>query len=207
MTNDKMYEAVIRMTRAMGAQLEQEDLAEKVIANPAYWCGGCIPFFNDAASLLSDLRERMDKGTTSASTLAAAKRIVKEGQRHNIDGAWTDDGWFILCDGYRAVRLKEDIACLPHIEKKLDVNSLFTKNEYSNEALPLPSIVDVKAHMAATSKKTPYKLNEDSWVNPSFLLDMLQVLPGCKARTADNKASIIYFYGETGDGILLPVRH
>ena len=43
-------------------------------------------------------------------------------------------------------------------------------------------------------------------VNASFLLDMVTIFPDCKEARYRTELSPLYFCGDNGDGILLPVR-
>ena len=53
-----------------------------------------------------------------------------------------------------------------------------------------------------------YLLDEELnlWVNPQYLLNVMECLPDCKAYAA-NKISPIYFKSENGDGVVMPVNH
>lgn len=54
---------------------------------------------------------------------------------------------------------------------------------------------------------TSYFLDNFIHVNPQYLIDMIQALPGCTAYKPQSQTSPIYFEAPNGDdGILLPVR-
>ena len=82
-----------------------------------------------------------------------------------------------------------------------------------NVKLDLPEEGEVKAYIArckaaAGNKHTySYQLAENVYVNPQYLLDMLQALPGCTCYTDADKVgkAMIYFVADNGDGVLLPV--
>ena len=82
------------------------------------------------------------------------------------------------------------------------------------EPLELPTVAELKAWAAAhggkkalsAGKAKPYIWGGVVGVNVYYLIDMLQALDNCKAYIPESKNSAIYFSGDNGEGILLPVR-
>ena len=169
--------------------------------------------------------------TRKTTQQAAAERIIKNSIRRNkskpaLHGAWEGrDGQYIT-DGARGVRLKQ----------KLDLPVLWTvhvgKIQYFNldqyidpvvketrQDLPLPTKKALKA-MIAEAKRKAREEGESRpqirydfgtglpWVDAQFLVDMLDILPGCKASVPANNPKLtaaIYFESADGDGVLLPI--
>lgn len=148
----------------------------------------------------------------------AVKRICTSAAKAghaNLAGIWEKDGKYFVCDGYRALRLNEDITALEHVNAEAAprvedlINTAAAARQ--NYALELPGAAEIKAHIAAcggakNAKQNPLYIGGLVGVNPVYLLDMLQALPGCVAYVAENYTSVIYFTAENGDGILCPVR-
>lgn len=219
---DAMYESIVKMTRAYGEVDKQPELAEQVIADPvgASRCFiSALPFYGDAAQLLSAVLADMDR-KSGAGMVSAVRRIAEYGAKHNrIKGMFKDDGRFCVCDGYRLVRLFADLPSIPHHES--DISPLNTAAVMpdtlpdESAALPIPDTAELRAFIATAkaegkAKKAigmkPYKWESVS-VNPEFLLTILQSLPGCKAFKTGNKLTApIYFTADNGDGILMPVK-
>ena len=219
MTPEKTYQLVCEMLHSYDSATGN-DVAEKVISDtPDFLC--CFnPFYESAAALLLDARERMDKKTSPASVVSAVKRICKsavDSNRMCLGGLVFQNGYYCLCDGYRILRLKEDITSLPHLENSPDQSNLgsIMKQAIENQTLQiaLPDPADVKVYISRikakglSTKEVSYQLSDGVYVNPQYLLDMLQALPGCTCYTdADRAGKVpIYFIADNGDGILLPV--
>ena len=66
-------------------------------------------------------------------------------------------------------------------------------------------ISEMKAKHGAKNN-IPYCIDGFIYVNPQFLLDFMQALPGCEAIRPEDAKHPIYFKSEDGDGILLPVN-
>lgn len=220
MTPEKTYQLVCEMLHSYDSATGN-DAAEKVISDTSDFLRCFNPFYESAAALLLDAKTRMDKSSSSASVVSAAKRICKsaiENNRMRLGGLVFQDGYYCLCDGYRILRLTDDITSLPHLDntpeqpKLGDLMSAAIQNQTLQ--IPLPSELDVKTYIArckaaAGNKHTySYQLAENVYVNPGYLLDMLQVLPGCTCYTDADKAgkAMLYFLADNGDGVLLPVH-
>ena len=220
MTPEKTYQLVCEMLHSYDSATGN-DAAKKVISNTSDFLRCFNPFYESAAALLLDAKTRMDKSTSSASVVLAAKRICKsavENNRMRLGGLLFQDGYYCLCDGYRILRLKEDVSSLPHLAPTPEQPKLgdLMQSAKMNQSMQiqLPSKLEVKTYIArckaAAGNKHTYsiQLSEYVYVNPQFLLDMLQALPGCICYTEADRAgkAPLYFIAENGDGILLPVH-
>lgn len=220
MTPEKTYQLVCEMLHSYDTATGNT-AAEKVISDTSDFLRCFNPFYESAAALLLDAKTRMDKSSSSASVVSAAKRVCKsavENNRMHLGGLVFQDGYYCLCDGYRILRLKEDISSLPHLESTPDQPKLgdLMREAKSNQTMQiqLPTELEVKTYIArckaaAGNKHTySYQLAEDVYVNPQYLLDMLQALPGCECWVDFDRAGKvpIYFNAYNGDGILLPVH-
>lgn len=196
--------------------------ADGVISNPEKWLDSLhFPFYAAAAEMLIEARARMDSCNGSAGTLAAFKRIIKNCQNAPMKGIFERGGRFCVCDGYRLVRSNADFSSLAHIETTLDAEKLLNESAGNRHPVQLPTVAELKTWLANFKAKegysygakkaprTPYILTygngEKIGVNPVYLLDMLQALPGCTA-TAKGPVSPLYFTASNGDGLLLPVH-
>lgn len=220
MTPEKTYQHVCEMLHSYDSSTGNT-AAAKVISDPSDFLRCFNPFYESAAALLLDARERMDKKSTPASVVSAVKRMVKSavaGPRKYLQGMVCQKGLYCVCDSCRILRLKEDVTSVPHIENTPATpdlaNLMKSAIDNMNVKLDLPEESDVKAYIArckaaAGNKHTySYQLAENVYVNPQYLLDMLQALPECMCYTDADKAgkSMIYFVAENGDGVLLPVH-
>ena len=177
--------------------------------------------------LEADMRLAEAKKSGTKSIVAAANRIIKNAQnmpREMLWGMFTNQGkdgltLYCVCDGYVAVRFK-DKPLLPEIDSKhhgqeMQLEQIVKKGECAKE-IALPDIGELKVYIKTHKiKKTktndagiePYLLNEEIglWVNPQYLLNVMECLPDCKAY-ATNAISGVYMEAENGDGLVLPVR-
>ena len=220
MTPEKTYQLVCEMLHSYDAATGN-DAAEKVISDTSDFLRCFNPFYESAAALLLDAKTRMDKSSSSASVVSAVKRVVKaalEGRLQSLQGMVFQNEMYCVCDSYRILRLKEDVISVSHIENTPATPNLsdLMKAAVDNQTLQikLPSELDVKTYIArckaaAGNKHTySYQLAENVYVNPQYLLDMLQALPGCQCYTDADKAgkAVLYFIADNGDGVLLPVN-
>ena len=217
MTNETMYSHICAM-------LQEYDLhtghraADGVISSPEKWIDAVdyFPFYASAAALLIEARAKLDTKTTPRAAVAAVNRIYKNCNeaRPTMRGLFAYGERFVICDGFRLLRLTSDISSIPHVENDFDVASVMKDIGPTAETLQLPSIGELRAHMAAKKVKCgkklipgPYLLDGFIYVNPQYLIDMIQALPGCTAYKPKNQTAPIYFAAPNGDdGILLPVR-
>ena len=178
--------------------------------------------------LEADMLMEQSKKSGTKSIVTAANRIIKNAQtmpREMLWGMFTNqnkDGStsYCVCDGYVAVRFK-DKPLLPEIDSKyhgqeMNLDGIVKKSDWCKE-IDLPDIAElkvyIKTHKIKKTKTTeagfePYLLNEEIglWVNPQYLLNVMECLPDCKAY-ATNAVSGVYMEAENGDGLVLPIRN
>lgn len=175
-------------------------------------------------SIESDMRLAEAKKSGNASIVKAANRIIKNaesGMHDELKGMFTNklngDTIYCVCDGYRAARFNDKML-LPEIDDKykgseLDLTNACNPSPDARE-IQLPDIADVKVwaktqkYVEGKKKCTkPYLLNEEIgvYVDPNYLIDMMECLPNAKVCAA-SPVSAIYFKADNGDGILLPCR-
>lgn len=225
MKNERRYQALCEMLQAYDAATGNRG-ADHVIKNPNEWINNAWqPFYANAATLLIEALEGMDNAKSDRSALAAIKRICKgtENMQAGLRGIIPSvdaDGreTFTICDGHRMVRLYQDPQSLPHVDAEKafsskEINRIMDVQKYG-EKLNLPTIAEIKAFIAETKAKYgkdasrhPICIDNFIYVNPQYLLDMLQALPDCEAIRPTNKKHPIYFKSDAGDGILLPVNY
>lgn len=230
MTNEEMLQRVNEL--ALHLEKEERDLYHDCVANGFHHIPG---FAGALASLTVTLKddiardEARKSGRGSAQT--AAKRIIKSAiarqAREYLRGAWMENGKQCLCDGFHGVILDSAIPGLPQADTS---SSMFTltvalrpSRGNTGARLPLPTIGELKAAIkvhdaeerarkAKTKDRKPLTWDFGEGlpaVNGNYLLDMLELLPGCTA-TASHAGPLIggiYFQAEgVGEGVLLPVR-
>ena len=171
--------------------------------------------------LESDIRMETARQSGTASIVRAANRVIKFCPKEHMRGAAMQSGRQCVCDGYRAIRFFTPLP-LPPVENDADFLDLDKVIFPDRQTVPveLPAAADLKAALKIsraswTGKKSayaplPWSLGQDlPAVNPQYLLDMLEALPGCRCFIQPGSKSAIsplYFTAENGDGILLPVR-
>lgn len=174
-----------------------------------------------------EAREEMYKKNAKASykpSLAAVKRLLKNAGtcREALTKAWWADGLWWVCDGHRAVGLKEAVDTIPTYDPEIDkyepVNiAQATKPLLDGtymEEVALPEKGEIKQAIAdwkAGGKQFnwPEIMVGEKLVNAQYLLDMVEILPQAKAYREPNDRVIwpIYFKDEDGNvGTLLPAR-
>lgn len=154
---------------------------------------------------------------------SAVERIARRiscGSRHlELSGGFIQRGRYCVSDGYRVLRLS--VALDLPAAAGLDLSGAIHPWEFTAEvALPASKAVrqamalDKNAWIAAGQSARNYRVSPWTFgrdlpaVNPQYLLDMVESLPGCKCyRNPDLCGnSALYFSAELGDGFLLPIR-
>lgn len=177
--------------------------------------------------LASDLAEqvRMESaaskgaGNAAKTIQAILTKLRKKDHRTALHYAWVDaKGRQCVCDGFRAFRLTEH---LPMEDRPADAGDPIDLDKVvpaitqdTHYALPLPSIAELKAHIAIerAAKRSPLWDFGDAapTVNAEYLRDLLTVLPDAAEiyvqRGRTGIASVMLAKGERGEAILLPVR-
>ena len=224
MTSEKMYEMICAMLKdydaatgntAAGYVIDRPWELEKISLNQ---------FYANAAAILIDCRAAMDKKTTPAGSLSAIKRFCKAAMASNnraLNGVFEYSGKYCICDGYRMLRLNNDIDSLPHLDtnntRPINVDQIMEPaiDNCRNEIAELPTAAEIKAYIARCNalygKRADgisYEVAPGLFVNPHYLLDIIQALPDCRAYidTLKGWKSSIYFVSDAGDGLLLPIN-
>ena len=178
-------------------------------------------------SLEADMLIEQSKKSGTKSIVTAANRIIKNAEslkKPLLAGMFTNqtrDGstLYCVCDSYVAIRFNEK-PFIPEIDSKyhgqeMQLEQIVKPMDCSKE-ITLPDISELKVYIKThkikeknnPKKVADYLLNEELnlWVNPQYLLNAMECLPDCKAYAA-NRISPIYFKGENGDGVVMPVNH
>ena len=177
--------------------------------------------------LEADMLIEQSKKSGTKSIVTAANRIIKNVELRNkpmLEGMFTNqarDGstLYCVCDGFVAIRFNEK-PLLPEIDEKYHGQEMqlekIVKPMDSSKEIALPDIGKLKVYIKThkikeknnPKKVVDYSLDEELnlWVNPQYLLNAMECLPGCKAYAA-NRISPIYLKSENGDGVVCPVNH
>lgn len=185
----------------------------------------------DLTAIAGDLEAQLrreaaaSQGTTSATRVITAmlNHQKKRDCRVALHYAWLDkQGRQCACDGFRGYRLNEPLPLEPRPESAgdgINFDAIFPKalEGYSNA--PLPSVKELKAHIAVEKAKWTGKRGQccPLWffdggtvaVRADYLLDMMAVFPDAKEiyhGTGIKAMSALYVKSERGDGILMPIR-
>lgn len=188
----------------------------------------------NAADILAMLRDEAEeeirhataKQSGNGNRQKAAERVIKNAKasqpfRECFHGAWTENGAQHLCDGFRAYILSEPLPLptIPEDVQKLDIKRLVDSARGNNgPALNLPDVAELRAYIktekarkkAIKDKTAPvYDFGDGlPLVNAQFLLDTLELLPGCTATISSRAPLVtsIYFESVHGCGILCPIK-
>lgn len=177
--------------------------------------------------LEADMLIEQSKKSGTKSIVTAANRIIKNAEstgREMLIGMFTNqtkDGstLYCVCDSFVAIRFNKK-PLLTEIDSKyhgqeMQLEQIVKKPDFSKE-IELPDISELKVYIKThkiKEKNNPrkvadYLLDEELnlWVNPQYLLNVMECLPNCKAYAA-NSISPIYVTAENGDGCVCPVKH
>lgn len=192
----------------------RQTLADQIIREPWNWTKSNSVAYAAGAKMLADAYNRMDTRATSKNRLAAIKRIYRRcpSSRPSMQGIFTYENWYVLCDGYRLIRLQEDLVSIPHVTGgALDVKKVMEdpiKLE-GGKTLSVPNLTELKILKASSDQTTVTRalINDFVCVNLQYLIDMMEALPGCIMYQPDTPINPIYMKASNGDdGILLPLR-
>ena len=213
MKADKRYAYLVNIIKELAKNIDYSDCTvDKWIKEPSsYFRYLDKDPLGDALELLQDAMTEMDTAMSPRSAISAIKSIIKTSERDGrkvFAGIFERDGLYCVSDGYRLIRLKNDLPSLPHVENYMDMKKLFNGVCASREELHLPSVSEIKQVIAITPKRDNPMILVDGlvMVNAEYLLNMMQALPDCKAYIPNRKIDPIYFESENGDGLLLPIR-
>lgn len=220
MTDEKRYELICSMLRSYDAISDGAmNAAEEVIRDPETWQNTpYFPFYADAAKMLLDARQGLDKKATGAGRMAAIKRVYKSAAsqgRECYRGAFRSGDRWAICDGYRFIRLNSKPESIPECAGGVDLDKSIPQDVQNSEVVTLPNAAEIKAAIAELKSKYgrdwnykhPIEALPGWWCNAQYLLDMVQALPDGTAYAPKNCYSPLYYHSEDGDAILLPVRH
>ena len=156
------------------------------------------------------------KPAATKTVTAAVKRVYSGLDKESpFRGIMTAGNFRIACDGAHAVFLRSCSPDLPATKKQSpSAEPLLTKlAEFENAPktgeLHLPTIRELKAWIktrrAKDKKKLAYNL-DGVMVNPAYLLNLLEALPGCIAYRPENISGGIVFLSGEDRGILMPLH-
>lgn len=160
--------------------------------------------------------------------LSAVKKFCRHcvksnAEKHSeLSGLVEESNSYYLIDGSRMVRFHYDILEIEHASSK-DASMLHfvedaklkcnVANKYSEVELPDLEEVKAAADMNKIAKKhketeLPIPLADGRiWVNPAYLLTMMQIFPLQRVVTMTGNAyQPLYFSCDGADGILMPMR-
>ncbi len=183
---------------------------------------------NDVLKQLeADMLMEQSKKFGTKSIVTAANRIIKNAEslkKPILEGMFTNqtkagDTLYCVCDSFVAIRFNEK-PLLPEIDEKwhgqeMQLEYIVKRPDFSKE-IALPDISELKVYIKThkikeknnPKKVADYLLDEELnlWVNPQYLLNVMECLPDCKAYAA-NSVSPIYVMAENGDECVCPVKH
>lgn len=222
MNAEKVYASAIVALRAITAEVSDtpeyaQKLYENVLNNPEEWKASPRPFLYELGKMAREAKEEIVSKGGKKDVLAACKAILKVASgnyRECLHGAWTDnEGWQVVCDSFRAVRMKEHIDALPSAEGTDAIDRLWNRVRENSVQMKLPTIGEVKALIAseksAGKKKIVYDFGEEKpAVDAKYLLDLLKLGLDDTAMISHKSpmTSTIYMRGEGVEALLLPVR-
>lgn len=177
------------------------------------------PLAEAVAEARAEIFRQESKNCGRSRILSAVKRIFSISELEKFAGGWTGkDGRQYFCSGFHGVALKNHLS-VSECEGLENIESVVAPENLPENYifLDIPDRATVSGHIK-TEKATRKRGQKNGvvWdfgegkpiVNASYLLDMLDALPGATAYFSGNKPEIspIYFRGDDGDGVLLPVR-
>ena len=191
----------------------KERMKKEMLAHPANYIDCGIPALNELAFLLSETLQDMESKITSRESIAAIKHVIDNGYKgkKELGGIWQDDGMYCVSDGYRLIRLKKDIASLPHTSFKMDTKKLIAPLGEGRIEMKLPTIAELKAFIATHPKQkdrepSPFIVDGFYPLNPWYLKDIMTALPDCKAYLPQKINRPVFLEAENGDAVILPIR-
>lgn len=177
--------------------------------------------------LESDMLIEQSKKFGTKSIVTAANKIIKNAEstgRDVLAGMLENkdkcgETKYCVCDGFVAIRFNEK-PLLTEIDEKYHGQEMqleqIVKPMDGSKEIVLPDIGELKVYIKThkiKKKNNPKKIADyllteelNLWVNPQYLLNAMECLPGCKAYAA-NRISPIYFKAENGDGVVMLVNH
>lgn len=184
-----------------------------------------------AHELEQDSRKAAARSAGRASQLKAFENIVnsaKAAYKNKKDTHGTflaKSGARSLCDGFRAVRITNPAITMPENAPgkcDFDVDRVFPTDRTEADRVDLPSAAELRALIKnaradfrlktgkpGTNCQTVWmfttRTRETCYFNASYLLDMVEALPGASAYTGAKRFDTLYFSSGDGDAVLLPI--
>lgn len=230
MNAENVYSLAYNLLKLNVLRIETDDetfaskYINEIIAKPDDYVDVVLPGIAECAQLLVMAREEMASKKVNRSVLRGMTNIykaTKSSKRDAYKGAWYDEqGRQCICDGYRLARLTTPVESIPNAPEnmeRLNPDKMFSPCYEYTKTLVMPSIKELRQHITeekARRKVERYKKNESinydfgpglPMVNAEFLMDMLNIFDVTEAKW-DYVYTPLYFKGNNGDGVLLPVR-
>lgn len=207
------------------ARLNLSDAELETVENAAK--NGCAkegvfsssPLAEAVAEARAEIFRQEAKNSGRSRILSAVKRIFSISELEKFAGGWIGkDGRQYFCSGFHGVALKNHLS-VAECEGLESIESVVAPENLPENYifLDIPDRATVSGHIK-TEKATRKRGQKNGvvWdfgegnpiVNAEYLLDILDALPGATAYFSGNNPEIspIYFRGDDGDGVLLPVR-
>ena len=167
------------------------------------------------AGLEENIRESVNKSSGKRSLAKVMNSIIKaykkDGIRPSLMGAFMNDDWLTVYDGYRAIQTKEAIE-LEMIPANLDIYKVSGFGGRYNKVVKLPTIPEVKQYikMMKAGSAEKYIILETEYdekiaFNPVYLLDLLEAIPSEYGYYNTNTGPM-YLENDTTRGLVMPVR-
>ena len=221
MNAEKVYAAATAALRSIiyktsDSPEQNQKIYDQVLNNPEEWEWDS-PFLSELGKLAREAKEEIVSKSGKKDAHATCKAIVKVAKgmiREDLHGAWIDkEGWQVVCDSFRAVRLKDHIDALPSA-RGVDIDRLWDCARNNSVEMELPTIGEVKAFIAsekAAGKKAPFTYDFGEGkpaVNAQYLIDLLKLGLEENAMISRNAPMMatIYMRGDGVEALLLPVR-
>ena len=180
-----------------------------------------------AADLSAQVRMEYASKTGAMNATRTITAMLTHMKKHDgrpaLQYQWTDsNGRQCVCDGFRAFRLLEPLPLEERPKEAgsgIDLGKIFPENLAGYEALRLPTLSDVKAHIALeraryTGKRTGFN---PLWsfgermptISAEYLRDLLIVLGNAAEIFWNPKTphGPLYAKSKKGDALVMPVMH
>ena len=228
-TNDVYYNTIQMINAYVAAKNDPFDnwhikIAEKTIQDPRSVMNGYIPdtFYQYAGQILLDCLEKMDKTRSGSGQLAAIKRVIKNSEKNNISaarGIFREGGSLWITDSYVLFKLSRDLPSVLHsdeTERIIPAGKIyFPVMENATIPVDLPDVRTLKLWIRENErnagkrhvKELTYNLG-NVYVNPYYLLNVLEAVPECEMFRQESNISPLFFKAkdESISGILCPCR-
>lgn len=223
MTKEKMYSlayaACLDYAASQGIKDDATAWVDRIIAS--------TPTFAPCFELAATLRDDMTRASGRGSAFSAAKRIIRNAERYgnaSTAGAWETPEGQCVCDMYHGVCVKDPIPGLPSLPYDATPFNLggfldSAENARSRDITDqIPAQSTIKAAIAQSKAAHPQEYKQgkpgmpleipgtDIHVNPQYLLDLLDMLPGARVYAGSSPLATIYMEAPAGRAVLCPVR-